>query len=47
MEIERARAINDTAQVLINTAKVEVDFIKATGNSDTSFIPRKQIGGPA
>lgn len=31
MEIERARAINQTAQTLINAAKVEVDFIEATG----------------
>jgi hypothetical protein len=39
-EIERAKAIADTAQVIVNTAKVEVDFIKATGNPGGSgFIP--------
>lgn len=31
MDIDRARAINQTAQTLINAAKVEVDFIEATG----------------
>jgi len=29
MDIERARAIADVAQTVINSAKVEVDFIKA------------------
>jgi hypothetical protein len=31
MEIERAKAISDVAQVIINSAKAEVDYIKATG----------------
>jgi hypothetical protein len=31
MEVDRAKAINHTAQTLINSAKVEVDFIEATG----------------
>lgn len=40
MELERARAISDVAQTLINSAKVEVDFIKNTGASKGSgFIP--------
>lgn len=30
MDIERARAISDVAQTIINSAKVEVDFVKAT-----------------
>lgn len=39
-EVARAKAIADTAQVIINTAKVEVDFIKATGNpGGSNFIP--------
>lgn len=40
MELDRAKAINDTAQVIINSAKAEVDFIRAVGSSDTGFIPR-------
>lgn len=39
-EIERAKAIADTAQVIINSAKVEVDFVKAAGGKGGSgFIP--------
>lgn len=30
MSIDRAKAIADVAQVIINTAKLEVDFIRAT-----------------
>ena len=40
MDLDRAKTINDTAQVIINTAKAEVDFMKVTGsNSGTDFIP--------
>ncbi len=39
-EIARAKAVAETAQVIINSAKVEVDFIRATGNPGGSgFIP--------
>ena len=31
MKLETAQAINDTAQTIINSAKVEVDHIKITG----------------
>lgn len=40
MDIERAKTIADVAQVIVNSAKIEVDFIKATGKSEGSgFIP--------
>lgn len=43
MDLDRAKTINDTAQVIINTAKAEVDFMKVTGsNSGTDFIPAAQ-----
>jgi len=38
MEIARAKVIADVAQVVINSAKVEVDFIKATDAKGTGFI---------
>lgn len=40
-EIEKAKAIKDLAQVIVNSAKVEVDFLKKTGreNPGTTFIP--------
>jgi hypothetical protein len=31
MDIARAKAISDVAQTVINSAKVEVDFLKASG----------------
>lgn len=50
MELDRAKAIADVAQTIINSAKVEVDFIKATGEtSQTGFIARderKRLSGP-
>lgn len=40
MDLDRAKAIASVAQVVINSAKVEVDFIKATNKSNgTGFIP--------
>jgi hypothetical protein len=39
MEIEKARAISEVAQVIINSAKVEVQFLKEMGsNRHTGFI---------
>lgn len=51
LDIKRAKSINDTAQVIINTAKVEVDYYRATGEvASTNFIPTevqkpKSVGG--
>lgn len=46
MELDRAKAIADVAQVIVNSAKIEVDFLKVTGRTgSTGFIPeQKQIG---
>jgi hypothetical protein len=43
MTIEKAKAIVDVSQAIINTAKVEVDYIKATDgvrrtNYQTEFL---------
>ncbi len=38
-EVKKAKAIQELAQVLVNSAKVEVDFIKATENKGTGFLP--------
>lgn len=39
IDIERARAIGDTAQTIINSAKVEVDYMKVSGQTvDSGFI---------
>ena len=41
MELERSKAISEVAKVVIDSAKVEVDFIKAIGGTanGTRFIP--------
>jgi hypothetical protein len=40
MELDRARAIADVAKVLVESAKVEVDFLKVTGAiRSTNFLP--------
>jgi hypothetical protein len=40
MDIDRAKAICETSQAIINTAKLEVDFMKATGlQLSSGFIP--------
>jgi len=43
MTIEKAKAISDVAQVIINTAKLETDYIRATDgirrtNYETKFL---------
>lgn len=38
MEADRARAIAQVASVLVDTAKVEVDYIKATGADRSDFL---------
>lgn len=48
MDIDRARAVSAIAQTVINTAKVEVDFMKLTGAGGSTFIqggqqPQRQL----
>lgn len=38
MDIERARAVSDVAQVVINSAKVEVEHLKVTGGKGSGFL---------
>lgn len=39
VKIETAKAINDTAQTIINSAKAEIDMIELVGGKGTGFIP--------
>lgn len=41
MELDRAKAVADIAQVIVNSAKVEVDYVKATEKSraTSGFFP--------
>lgn len=46
MDLDRAKAVADVAQVLVNSAKVEVDFIKATGGLGSGFIKNTELPKP-
>lgn len=48
MDLARARAIADVARVVVDSAKVEVDFLKATGERrSTDFLPTPDVEPPA
>ena len=38
MEPDRARAVAQVASVLVDSAKVEVDYLRATGQDNSNFI---------
>ena len=42
IDIDKARAISDIAQVIINSAKIEVDFLKAVGGEGSPFFVETQ-----
>jgi hypothetical protein len=37
-EIDRSKAVAELAQAVVNTAKVEVDYLKATNQTSTPFL---------
>ena len=45
LDLDQARQISDLAQVIVNTAKVEVDFLRATDGGDSPFL-RPRSGPP-
>lgn len=51
IDLDKARAINELGKTLVDTAKVEVDFLRATDGDQSTFIqpeqpPRlEQVGG--
>lgn len=54
MDIERAKAVAQVASVLVDTAKVENEYLKITGQDRSNFIETTQdapaiprIDGPA
>lgn len=47
MEPDRARAVAQVASVLVDTAKVEVDFLKATNADTSTFLGQSTPALPA
>lgn len=43
LDIDRAKAVCEVGQVIINSAKVEVDFINKVGGKGTGFIPEDRL----
>jgi hypothetical protein len=43
VNIETAKAIGDIAQVAINLAKVEVDFVRANGGGRSEFFESSNV----
>jgi hypothetical protein len=38
IDIERARAVNEIGKTLVDTARVEVDYLRATGGGESEFL---------
>lgn len=38
IDVDKARAINEISKTITDTAKVEVDYLKATGGGNSAFI---------
>lgn len=38
IDLDKARAVNELGKTLVDTAKVEVDYLRATGGGESSFL---------
>lgn len=43
MDIDRARAVAQVASVLVDTAKVEIDYLRATGQERSTFLSDESV----
>ena len=41
MDLERAKTISTVAQTIINSAKVECEYLEITGKKGSGFIPEE------
>lgn len=46
VDVDRAKVIGDLSQVMVNTAKVEVEYAKATGQKGTGFLEEAEALPP-
>lgn len=42
IDLEKARAINEVSKTIIDTAKVEVDYLKVNNGGESPFIEASQ-----
>lgn len=40
VDLERAKAVSDLSQTIINTGKLEVEYMRQTGKTGTGFVPQ-------
>ena len=38
IDLDKARAVNELGKTLVDTAKVEVDYLRATGGGESAFL---------
>lgn len=38
MDLDKARQVNEVAKTIVETAKVEVDYLRVTGGGESTFI---------
>lgn len=38
IDLDKARAINEVSKTIIDTAKVEVDYLKVNGGGESAFV---------
>ncbi len=41
LDLERAKMVGELSQVMVNSAKVEVQYASATGQNGSSFLDKK------
>lgn len=44
VELKRAKGVSEVAQTIINSAKVEVDFLAATNQDESTFLKSAEEG---
>lgn len=38
LDLDKARAVNELGKTLVDTAKVEVDYLRAAGGGESTFL---------
>lgn len=46
VDVDKAKAITEVANTMVNSAKVEVDFARVVGNVDSKFLQRQEYTPP-
>jgi hypothetical protein len=45
LDIDKAKCISDLSQVMVNTAKAEIDYVKASGGLGSGFLEAAKTTG--